>query len=306
MAEPSRRATTTTPPPRSPSTARPSPSGAVDGQGDHALRPLPRRVLDAISALYWGSGVCDDVPALSWFLMAAVVPLALGMTALASLLLGDYAEAQALAERAARILPPDVSDQLVQLVLRTERDSPLLLAASLVAMVWASAGAVGVLERSMSRLLHRERFGPLLGKLRHLGLAAALSFVLVLLVLVASRATGLQRRLGLDGAVPGWMLSAGALATTIVVCAALYRSCPRGGISWRAAFAGAAPAGVGLQLIPSAVAYYLVWVAGTTPVHVFLVLAGVLFICYLAALALLVGAAVAGRFALRTGDAVSP
>jgi hypothetical protein len=39
---------------------------------------------------------------------------------------------------------------------------------------------------------------------------------------------------------------------------------------------------------------------------VFLVLAGVLFICYLAALALLVGAAVAGRFALRTGDAVSP
>ncbi|MEA2178237.1 MAG: Virulence factor BrkB [Solirubrobacteraceae bacterium] len=306
MAEPSRTPTTTTPPPRSRSTERPSPQGAVDGQRDRMSRPLLRRVVDGISDLYWGSGICDDVPALSWFLMAALVPLALGMTALASLLLGDYAEAQALAQRAARVLPPDVGDQLVQLVLRTQRDSPLLLAASLVAMVWASAGAVGVLERSMSRLLHRERFGPLVGKLRHLGLAAALSFVLVVVVLVASRATGLQRRLGLEDAVPGLILSAGALGTTIVVCAALYRSCPRGGISWRAAFAGAAPAGIGLQLIPSAVAYYLVWVAGTTPVHVFLVMAGVLFTCYLAALALLVGAAVAGRFALRTGGADSP
>jgi uncharacterized BrkB/YihY/UPF0761 family membrane protein len=269
-------------------------------------RPLPRRIIDGISELYWGSGVCDDVPALSWFLMAALVPLALGMTALASLLLGDYAEAQALAERAARVLPPDVGDQLVQLVLRTRRDSPLLLAFSLVAMVWASAGAVGVLERSMSRLLQRDRFGPLLGKLRHLGLAAALSFVLVLVVLVASKATGLQRRLGLEGAVPGWLLSAGALATTVLVCGALYRSCPRDGLSWRAAFAGAVPAGIGLQLIPSAVAYYLVWVAGTTPVHVFLVLAGVLLTCYLAALGLLVGAAIACRVAVGSAGAVSP
>jgi uncharacterized BrkB/YihY/UPF0761 family membrane protein len=237
------------------------------------------------------------VPALAWFFMAALVPLALGTTALASLLLGDYAEAQALAQRAARVLPPDVSDQLVQLVLRTNRDSPVLLVASIAAMVWASAGAVGVLERSMSRLLARDRFGPLVGKLRHLGLSAALSFVLVLVVLVASKATGLLSRLGLGGALPGWMFSAGALAITVLVCAALFRLCPRDGMSWRAALAGAAPAGIGLHLIPSVVARYLVWVAGTTPVHVFLVMAGVLFTCYLAALALLLGAAVASRAA---------
>ncbi len=231
--------------------------------------------------------------------MVSLVPLALGMTALASLLLGDYAEAQALAERAARVLPQDVSDQFVQLVLRTKRDSPLLLAGSLVAMVWASAGAVGVLERSMSRLLDRERFGPLLGKLRHLGLAAALTFVLVLVVLAASKATGLEGRLGLEGALPGWIVTLAALGSTVLVCAALYRSCPRDGIPWRAALGGAVPAGIALQLIPSAVSYYLVWVAGTTPVHVFLVLAGVLFICYLAAIPLLLGAAVATRLALR-------
>ncbi len=262
-------------------------------------RSIGRRAVGGVFELYWGSGVCDDVPALSWFFMVALVPLALGMTALASLLLGDYAQAQALAERAARVLPADVSDQFVQLVLRTKRDSPLLLAASLVAMVWASAGAVGVLERSMSRLLDRERFGPLLGKLRHLGLAAALTFVLVLVVLAASKATGLERRLGLEGALPGWVISLAALGSTVLVCAALFRSCPRDGISWRAALGGAVPAGMGLQLIPNAVAYYLVWVAGTTPVHVFLVRAGVLFICYLAALALLLGAAIATRLALR-------
>jgi uncharacterized BrkB/YihY/UPF0761 family membrane protein len=239
------------------------------------------------------------VPALSWFFMVALVPLVLGMTALASLLLGDYPQAQVLAVRAARVLPADVSDQFVQLVLRTKRDSPLLLAASLVAMVWASAGAVGVLERSMSRLLDRERFGPLLGKLRYTGLAAALTFVLVLVVLAASKATGLQRRLGLTGALAGWVIVLGALGSTVLVCAALYRSCPRDDISWRAVLGGAVPAGIGLQLIPSAVAYYLVWVAGTTPVHVFLVLAGVLFTCYLAAIALLLGAAVATRLALR-------
>jgi hypothetical protein len=41
-----------------------------------------RRVVDSAADLYWGSGICDDVPALSWFLAAGLVPLALGMTAL--------------------------------------------------------------------------------------------------------------------------------------------------------------------------------------------------------------------------------
>ena len=61
------------------------------------VRPpgLPRRAAHRVIELYWGSGVCDDVPALAWFLVVALVPLALGLTALASLVLGDAAEAQA-------------------------------------------------------------------------------------------------------------------------------------------------------------------------------------------------------------------
>jgi uncharacterized BrkB/YihY/UPF0761 family membrane protein len=256
---------------------------------------LPRRMLDGAIELYWGSGLCDDVPALSWFFISALVPLALGMTALASLALGDYAQAQAVAERAARVLPADVGDQVVQLILRTRRDSPLLVAGSVGLMVWTSAGAVGVLERSMSRLLRRRRFGPVLAKVRHLLLAAGVVVVVVLMVLAASKATNLQRRLGVGDAGVQWLLSLGAVAATGVVCAALYRFCPREGIPWRAAAAGAAPAALALQIVPTLAAYYLGWVAGTTPVRVFLVLAGVLFTSYLAALGLLLGAAVAVR-----------
>src|SRR3954451_10414594 len=122
------------------------------------LEPSPgvaRRMVGRLPAnardLYWGSGICDDVPARSWLLAIALVPLALGMTALASLALGDYAEPQAVAERAARALPAGVSDQVVQVILRTRRDSPALIAFSIAVMVWTSAGAVGVVERSMSR-----------------------------------------------------------------------------------------------------------------------------------------------------------
>src|ERR1700722_5826811 len=91
---------------------------------------VPRRALREIVSLYWESGVGDDVPALAWFLLSSLVPLALGVTALATLLLGDYGQAQALAERASRVFPKDLHDQFVQLILRTRRDSPWLIAGS--------------------------------------------------------------------------------------------------------------------------------------------------------------------------------
>jgi len=238
------------------------------------------------------------VPALSWFLISALVPLALGMTALASVVLGDYARAQALSERAAKVLPAGVSDEVVQLILRTRRDSPLLIAFSICLMVWTGAGAVGVVERTMSRLLTRERFGQFSGKARHLLLAAGMAVVVVLIVLAASTATNLQSRLGLGGPAARWAFVGLSILATAGVCAALYHLAPRSGVPWRAAVAGAAPTAVLLWLTPTATAYYLRWVAGTTPVRVFLVLAGILFTCYVVAVALLTGAAIAVR---RTG-----
>ncbi len=254
-----------------------------------------RRRLSWCFDLYWGSGVCDDVPALAWYLISALVPLAIGMPALASLALGDYDEAQAVAERAARALPEGVSDQVVQLILRTRRDSPLLLALSILAMVWTSAGAVGVVERSMSRQLGRRRFGPLLLKSRHLGLAFGVTILIVATVLASSRATNLQGRLGLEGTWVQLLLGLAGTLATVGVCAGLYRFGPRDLVGWRPALAGAIPAAAALLAVPSLVGFYLAAVAGTTPVRIFLVLAGVLFTCYLTAIALLVGAALAVR-----------
>ena len=112
-----------------------------------------RRGWRRFAQLYWGTGICDDIPALAWFLLASLVPLALGLTAMLSIALGDYAAAHALATRAGHVLPRDTNDQLLQLLLRTHSSSPLLAIGSLVAMVWVSSGAVGVVERVLSRLL---------------------------------------------------------------------------------------------------------------------------------------------------------
>jgi uncharacterized BrkB/YihY/UPF0761 family membrane protein len=265
--------------------------------GDRILIGVPRvrRAWREFSSLYWGSGLGDDVPALAWFLLASLVPLALGLTALAAVAIGDYAKAQALASSATRVLPKDVHDQIVLLILRTKNDSPLLIAVSLVGMVWTSAGAVGVVGRCLARLLSLERRGPLLGKLRDLGLAAALAVVILLLVLAASAGTALVDRLKIDTSAVRVAVPLLSLAVSVAFCATLYRVMSRGKVTWRSAFGGGALGGGLLLVTPTAAGYYLRLAADRTPVGVFLVLAGVLFTCYLVALVLLLGAGVAAR-----------
>ena len=96
------------------------------------------------------------------------------------------------------MLPPAARDEVVQLVLRTRRDSPLLLLVSVVAMLWTSSGGVGVIERALSRLLGRRRFGPVIGLLRRLGLAAVVAILILLMVATATAATNIGERLGLS------------------------------------------------------------------------------------------------------------
>jgi uncharacterized BrkB/YihY/UPF0761 family membrane protein len=268
----------------------------------------PRRALREIVALYWESGVGDDVPALAWFLLSSLVPLALGLTALATVLLGDYAQAQALAARASRVLPKDLHDQLVQLILRTKRDSPLLIAGSIVSMLWITSGAVGVLQRCVRRLLGVPGAGIVRGRLRNLGVAAALTLLIVLMVLVASAGTGIARRLGVNSLLLRLAVPLLSIAITVLICAAVYRSQARTSVGWRAALSGGAVAAVVLQVTPTAAGYYLRFVAGHTPVQLFLMLAGVLVTCYLAAFGLLLGAGVTARAQLghRLGNPPGP
>jgi uncharacterized BrkB/YihY/UPF0761 family membrane protein len=257
-----------------------------------------RRALREIVGLYWESGVGDDVPALAWFLLSSLVPLALGLTALATVVLGDFAQAQALADRVAGVLPDDAHDRLVELVLRTRNDSPLLIAAAILGMVWTSSGVVGVIDRCLARLLERERGGPLIGKLRNLGIAAVVAVLIVLLVLVGTAGTGLVERLGVDATLVRVVVPVLTIVVIAAICATLYRTLAAGAASWRAALAGGVVSGLLLEVTPTLAGYYLRLVAGKTPVALFLMFAGVLFTCYLVALGLLLGTAVTARVQL--------
>ncbi|HUO72218.1 MAG TPA: YhjD/YihY/BrkB family envelope integrity protein [Solirubrobacteraceae bacterium] len=259
-----------------------------------ALRRVPREVI----GVYWESGVANDVPALAWFLLSSLVPLALGVTALAAVVLGDYAEAQALSARMAEVLPRDVHDQVVELILRTKQQSPLLIAVAIIGMVWVSSGIVGVIERCLLRLLAHPGFGVVRGKLRNLGVAAVVSIVIVLMVLVATAGTGLVRRLDINATLIRLIIPLVSLALTIVLCGAVFWVIAAGSLRWRAALAGGCLSGLVLGVTPTAAGYYLRFVAGRTPVELFLMLTGVLVTCYLAALGLLLGVGIAARVQL--------
>jgi uncharacterized BrkB/YihY/UPF0761 family membrane protein len=265
-----------------------------------------RRASQELVGLYWESGVSADIPALAWYLLSSLVPLALGLTALAAVALGDYAEAQALGARVSRVLPEDVHEQLVALVLRTERDSPLLIAAAIVGMVWASSGSVGVINRCLSRMLSVKGPNPVVGKLRDIGVAFAVAVLVVVLVLLATAGTGLVDRLHVNATLVRVAVPLLLLGVIVAICASVFHVLGRDRVSWHAALAGGGVSGVILLITPTLAGYYTRWIANNTPVKVFLVLAGVLITCYVVAFGLLLGTGVAARLQLGHRLGVEP
>lgn len=257
-----------------------------------------RRTFRELVGLYFDSGISADIPALAWYLLSSLAPLALGLTALAAVLIGDYAEAQALAARVSGVLPADAHEQIVNLILRTQKDSPLLIAGAIVGMLWTSSGVVGVVDRCLGRMLDRAPHNPLLGKLHNIGVAAAVAVLIVLMVLLASAGTGFIHRLEVDSTFVRIIAPLIAMAIIGLICAGVFRVVARGAGSWHAALAGGALSGVILQVTPTAAGYYMRWVAGNTPVKAFLILAGVLITCYIVAAGLLLGAGVMARVQL--------
>jgi uncharacterized BrkB/YihY/UPF0761 family membrane protein len=272
---------------------------SVSGRGK--LRSAVREAI----GFYWGSGLSNEVPALAWFLLASLVPLALGVTALAAVVLGDYAKAATVADRLSQVLPHTVHEQVVQLILRTHRDSPLLIIGSVAGMLWVSSGAVGVLKRSLSRLVGEPGQNMVVGKLRDIGVAAAVTVLVVMMVLAASAGTGVVRELGLSSVLTRLLVPIVTIGLTAFISGGVYWVLSDGQVRWRSALLGGLAGGVLLQLVPTAAGYYLRYVAGNTPVELFLMLSGVLITCYLAAMALLIGAGVTMRLQLgrSLGDA---
>jgi uncharacterized BrkB/YihY/UPF0761 family membrane protein len=114
-------------------------------------------------------------------------------------------------------------------------------------------------------------------------------------VLLATAGTGVVDRLHVNATLLRVLVPVLMLAVIVAICAMVFRALSRERVSWHAALEGAGVSGVILLITPTLTGYYTRWVANNTPVKVFLVLAGVLITCYIVALGLLLGAAVAAR-----------
>ncbi|HEX8204620.1 MAG TPA: YhjD/YihY/BrkB family envelope integrity protein [Solirubrobacteraceae bacterium] len=252
------------------------------------MRGLGRRVFD----FYWGQGIADDVPALTYYLLLSLAPFALGVAALEALLLEDFLSALEVASQLNRFLPDAVHNDVANLVTGTRDNSPWLLALAVAAMLWTSSGAIGVIERCESRMLGTRRHNVFTGRVRNVGLGALVAVAFVFAAAGAPVIGDVLRRISLGGTAVSLLFNT---LGSIVVFAAVYRYAPLSRMMWRASFVGAVPAGIALQAIPWLIGLYFDAAAGFAAVRLFLLLAVLLLGLYTMALVMLVGAGVAVR-----------
>jgi uncharacterized BrkB/YihY/UPF0761 family membrane protein len=264
------------------------------------VRTLARKTFD----FYWGQGIADDVPALTYYLVLSLAPVALGLAALEALLLSDTQSALNVVDGVNRFLPDAVHTDIRHLVLGTRDNSPLLLAVALASMLWTTSGAIGVIERCESRILECDRHHVVVGRLRNMALGAGI----VLMVLAASATAPVigdaADALDVRRTLPGWLLVVVNTVGSIIVFGLLYHWAPRARPNWRACLLGAVPAGIAIQAVPSVVGIYFGAGAGFAAVRLFLLLAVMLLGLYVIALCALVGAGIAVKYELRRRDRI--
>lgn len=259
------------------------------------MRALGRRIFD----FYWGQGIADDVPALTYYLVLSLAPVALGIAALEALLLHDVQAALHVADQLNRFLPEGIHHDIERLVVRTRDNSPMLLALAIATMLWTTSGAIGVIERCESRILDCARHNVLTGRLRNIMLGLGVSLMVALAGASAPVIGDAADALDLRGALGSVTLAALTALGSIVAFTVIYRYAPRTRPRWRSAVVGAVPAGVAMQAVPSLVGLYVGATAGFAAVRLFLLLAVVLFGLYAIALVMLVGAGMCAQRELR-------
>lgn len=266
------------------------------------IRRTAARAVERADAFWWRPGLAVEAPALTYYLIISLVPLALGLTVLGALFFGDYTEGQLATERAAEVLPPSLRVQIVHLVGQAKRDSPVLILFSIVTMLWTCSGAVAVLERVLADQLDWDRPGPLAGKLRQVGLAGGVAGMLLALVVGAQAAGQLLNRLPVPSAISwgGWIPAAVSVGAMAVL---LRLSGPRR-LRWRAALVGAIVPAAAIQVLPWVIGVYVDGQARLSVVIVFTTLAVLVFSCSVLAHAMLLGCAVAARVHRRLGGPV--
>jgi len=258
-----------------------------------------RRAFQRIFDFYWGQGIADDVPALTYYLLLSLAPLALGLAAIQALLLKNVLSAIEVADQLNRFLPDAVHGDITRLVLGTRSNSPQLLAAAVAAMLWTTSGAIGVIERCESRLLGAPRHAIIFGRIRNVMLGAGVALMIAVASAGAPVIGDAADALNLRGSLPGGLLLVVNTIGSIIVFAAIYRWAPRATLRWRSAIIGAMPAGVAIQAIPALVGLYVGNFVGFAAVRLFLILAIVLLGLYVMANVLLIGAGLAVKRELR-------
>jgi uncharacterized BrkB/YihY/UPF0761 family membrane protein len=263
-----------------------------------------RRLADRTFAFYWGQGIADDVPALTYYLVLSLAPVALGLAALEALLLSNTQSALNVADGLNRFLPDAVHSDIRSLVLGTRDNSPVLLAVAMASMLWTTSGAIGVIERCESRMLECARHHVIAGRLRNMALGAGIA-VMVLAASAAAPVIGdAADALDVRRTLPGWLLAVLNTVGSIIVFALLYHWAPRSRPNWRACLLGALPAGIAIQAVPTIVGLYFGAGAGFAAVRLFLLLAVILLGLYVIALCMLVGAGIAVGSELRRRDRI--
>lgn len=253
------------------------------------MRRLGARAVD----FWWGQGIADDVPAMTYYLLLSLAPFALGVAAIEALLLKDVGSAAHVADQINRYMPHAIHGDIQHLVLATRKDSTRLLVIAVAAMLWTSSGAIGVIERCESRIAGADRHGIVTGRLRNMLLGAAVAAMVAVGSVSAPVIGDAASALSLRGALSGAELIAINAAGSIVLFTAVYRYAPRRPLRWKAAFEGAIPAGIAIQALPTVVGLYVGATAGFRPVQLFLILAIVLFGLWLIAMVMLLGAGIA-------------
>jgi membrane protein len=263
-----------------------------------------RNLASRAFAFYWGRGIADDVPALTYYLVLSLAPVALGLAALQALLLRDVSSALGVVDTINRLLPDAVHGDIRRLVLGTRDNSPQLLALALAAMLWTTSGAIGVIERCESRILDCPRHNIVTGRLRNMALGAGVALMVIAAIASAPVIGDVADALDLRRSVPAWLLVVMNTVGSIAVFALLYHWAPRTRPNWRACVLGAVPAGIAIQVVPSFVGLYFGAGAGFAAVRLFLLLAVILFGLYVIALLTLVGAGIAVTSELRRRDRI--
>jgi uncharacterized BrkB/YihY/UPF0761 family membrane protein len=254
---------------------------------------MPRRAFERVVAFYWGRGIADDVPALTYYLVLSLAPFALGVAALQALALRDTGAALDVAAQLNRFLPDGIHDDVRRLVLRTRGDSPQLLILAIASMLWTSSGAIGVIERCESRLLGCPRHGVVVGRARNIVLGAAVAATVAVGIAGAPVLGDAASVLRLGGQLPDPLGLVVNTAVSVALIAGVYRFAPRSLLSWRASLLGALPAGIAMQAVPALVGLYVGAAAGFAAVQLFLILAVVLLGLFVLATILLVGSGLA-------------